>query len=84
MQAMAARLKTGHRAPHIPNDDLATTGKLIWYVAPIRPVKQMKHAAMAYPSHTQSHDCHHERPAAIIDPEIIQVFMLKESAVDCY
>lgn len=42
MQAIAARLKTGHIEPHIPNDALLITGKLIWYVAPMRPVMQMK------------------------------------------
>jgi hypothetical protein len=43
---------------------------------------QMKQAAMLYPIQTQSHDCHHDRPglAAIIDDDIIQVLMLKESA----
>jgi hypothetical protein len=42
----------------------------------------MKQAAMLYPIQTQSHDCHHDRPglAAIIDDDIIQVLMLKESA----
>jgi hypothetical protein len=40
----------------------------------------MKQAAMEYPSQTQIHDCHHERPATIIDEEIIQVLMLNESA----
>jgi len=42
IQAMAARLNTGHREPQMPNEALATTGKEIWYVAPIRPVMQMK------------------------------------------
>jgi hypothetical protein len=44
-------------------------------VAPIRPVKQMKQAAIEYPIHTQSHDCHQERPLAIMEDEIIQVFL---------
>jgi hypothetical protein len=48
-------------------------------VAPIRPVKQMKQAAMEYPIHTQSHDCHQERPLAIMEDEIIQVFWHKIS-----
>ncbi|KAL8783503.1 MAG: hypothetical protein Q9195_009373 [Heterodermia aff. obscurata] len=39
---MAARLKTGHNEPQMPKDALLTTGKEIWYVAPIRPVMQMK------------------------------------------
>lgn len=77
MQAMAARLKTGQRAPQIPNEARVTTGKLIWYVAPILPVNTTKQAAMVYPSQTHSHDCHHESPlATIIDEEIIQVFYL--------
>jgi hypothetical protein len=43
---MAARLKTGHRDPHIPNEDLLMTGKPMWYVAPMRPVMQIKQPAM--------------------------------------
>jgi hypothetical protein len=46
MQAIAARLNTGHRAPQTPNDERLTTGNEIWYVAPIRPVRQTKHAAI--------------------------------------
>lgn len=46
MQAIAARLKTGHRAPQTPKDARLTTGKEMWYIAPIRPVKQTKQAAM--------------------------------------
>ena len=46
----------------------------------MRPVKQMKQAAMEYPIQTQSHDCHHERPFTIIDDEIIQVLLQKKSA----
>lgn len=64
IQAMAARLKTGHREPQMPKEDLLTTGKEIWYVAPIRPVIQMKVPEMVYPIQTQSHDCHQERPLA--------------------
>lgn len=81
MHAMAALLKTGHKLPQIPNDDLFTTGKPMWYVAPIRPVAHTKHAAMAYPIHTQSHDCHHESPAETMEELIIQVLMLKLSAI---
>ena len=77
MQAIAARLNTGHKEPHIPNDALLMTGKEIWYVAPMRPVKQMKQAAMVYPSQTQIHDCHHERPLVTIADDIIQVFCRK-------
>lgn len=47
----------------------------------MRPVAQMKHAAMAYPIQTQSQDCHHDRPAETIEDEIIQVLMLKLSAI---
>jgi len=72
-QAMAARLKTGHRLPQMPKEALLTTGNPMWYVAPMRPVKHTKQAAMAYPIHTQSHDCHHERPPTTIEDEIIQV-----------
>jgi hypothetical protein len=39
----------------------------------------MKMAAMVYPIHTQSHDCHQERPLAIMEDEIIQVFLQKIS-----
>lgn len=41
---------------------------------------QTKHAAIEYPIQTQSQDCHHERPSAMLEPEIIHVLMLKESA----
>ena len=44
---MAARLNTGHKLPQIPNDARLTTGNPMWYTAPIRPVRQMKHAAIA-------------------------------------
>lgn len=74
MQAIAALLNTGHREPHTPKEALLTTGKLMWYVAPMRPVKQMKTAAIRYPNHTQSHDCHHDRPPTIMEDDIIQVF----------
>jgi hypothetical protein len=47
----------------------------------MRPVAQIKQAAMEYPIHTQSHDCHHDRPATIMEDEIIHVLMLKESAI---
>ena len=80
-EPMAARLKTGHKLPQIPNEDLLTTGKPMWYVAPMRPVEQMKQAEMAYPIQTHSHDCHHESPPWIMDDEIIQVLMLNESAI---
>ena len=71
---MAALLKTGHNEPQIPKEARLTTGKLMWYVAPIRPVMQMKVADIVYPIQTQSHDCHQERPLTIMDDEIIQVF----------
>lgn len=41
IQAIAARLNTGQSEPQMPNDARVTTGKLMWYVAPIRPVMQM-------------------------------------------
>jgi hypothetical protein len=53
MQAIAARLKTGHKAPQTPKEARLTTGNDMWYVAPIRPVRQTKHAAMEYPSYTR-------------------------------
>ena len=77
MQAIAARLNTGHSEPQIPNDALLTTGKDIWYVAPMRPVKQMKQAAIEYPSQTQIQDCHHARPLVTMADDIIQVFCRK-------
>lgn len=36
---------------------------------------------MAYPIHTQSQDCHHESPAETMEELIIQVLMLKLSAI---
>ncbi len=59
---IAARLNTAHMEPQIPNEDLLTTGKGMWYVAPMRPVMATNPPAIIYPSHTHSHDCHHERP----------------------
>ena len=86
MQAMAARLKTGHRDPQIPNEARATTGNEIWYIAPMRPVKQMKVAEIVYPTQTQSQHCHQESdvvgvPPAIMALAIIHVLMLKLSAI---
>ena len=71
---MAARLKTGHREPQMPKEALLTTGNEMWYVAPIRPVIQMKVPEMVYPIQTQSHDCHQERPLATWVELIIHVF----------
>ena len=66
----------------MPKDDLPTTGKAMWYFAPILPVRTMKPPAMAYPIHTQSHDCHQARPGSMmLADEIIHVLMLKESAI---
>lgn len=73
-QAIAALLKTGHNEPHMPNEARPTTGKLIWYVAPIRPVIQMKTADIVYPIQTHSQDCHHDSPPIIMEDDIIQVF----------
>ena len=74
MQAIAALLKTGQSEPQMPKDDRMTTGKLIWYVAPIRPVMQMKVPEMKYPIQTQSHDCHQDSPPMIMEEDIIHVF----------
>lgn len=41
---------------------------------------QTKHAAMEYPIQTQIQDCHHDSPSVMLEPDIIQVLMLKESA----
>jgi len=81
MHAMADRLSTGQREPQMPKELLETTGKLMWYVAPIRPVRQIKHPAIEYPTQTQSQACHHAKPSMILDDEIIQVLTLKESAI---
>jgi hypothetical protein len=43
---MAARLRTGQREPQIPKELRAATGNEMWYLAPMRPVMQMKQAAM--------------------------------------
>jgi hypothetical protein len=64
----------------MPKDALLTTGKLMWYVAPMRPVEQTNAAAIKYPIQTQIHDCHHDMPSTTLDEEIIQVLMLNESA----
>lgn len=81
MQAIAARFNTGHNEPHMPNELLATTGKEIWYVAPILPVRQIKQAAIEYPTQTVIQLCHHDKPFKMAAEEIIQVLMLNESAI---
>lgn len=47
----------------------------------MRPVRQTKQAARKYPTQTQSHDCHQDRPSTIIDDEIIQVFYIQWSSI---
>jgi hypothetical protein len=46
IHAIAALLKTGHKAPQVPKLARVTTGNEMWYVAPILPVKTIKQAAM--------------------------------------
>lgn len=41
----------------------------------------MKQPVTEYPIHTHSQACHHDKPAAIMDEEIIHVLMLNESAI---
>ena len=50
-------------------------------MAPMRPVMATNTPAMEYPIQTHSHDCHHERPATIMEDEIIHVLMLKASEI---
>ena len=40
----------------------------------MRPVRQTKQAAKKYPTQTQIHDCHQDKPSTIIEDEIIHVF----------
>jgi hypothetical protein len=47
----------------------------------MRPVMHTKHAAIEYPSHTQSQLCHHESPSTMLLELIIHVLMLKLSAI---
>lgn len=81
MHAMTARLMTGHKDPQTPNEALEETGKLRWYFAPILPVRQTKQPAIAYPSHVHIQDSYHERPPCTFEADIIQVLMLKQSAI---
>lgn len=93
---MTDLLSTGQREPQIPNEALFTTGKLMWYIAPILPVKTTKNPAIEYPIQTQSHagrgqsrsidrkrpiPCHQLRPTSRDDAAIIHVLMLKLSAI---
>lgn len=79
---MTERFKTGQSEPQIPKDALPTTGKEMWYLAPILPVMTMKAPAIEYPIQTQIHDCHQARPGfMMLADEIIHVLMLKESAI---
>ena len=78
---MTARFSTGQRDPQIPKDDRLTIGKLMWYIAPIRPVRQTKNAAIVYPTQTQIHACHQDSPSVKDEAAIIHVLILNESAI---
>jgi hypothetical protein len=80
MHAIAPLLNVHHRLPQIPKLVLATTGKVMWWIAPGRALRTMKGATTPYPSQTQIHACHQERPEVTMEETIIQVLMLKQSA----
>lgn len=79
MHAITALLSTGHNEPQIPKLERQTTGNAMWYLAAIRPVRQTKKAAIAYPIQTVSQDCHHDMPATMLELAIIHVLILNES-----
>lgn len=53
----------------------------MWYMAPNRAFMATKIPVMEYPIQTQIQACHHDKPATIMDEEIIHVLMLNESAI---
>ena len=71
--AMTPRLKTGQRLPYKPKLVRATTGKVIWKMAPGRAFKTMNGATTLYPIHTQIQACHHDRPRSIMEDTIIHL-----------
>jgi len=62
IQAMTARFKTHHMLPQIPKLARATTGKVMWKMAPGRAFSTKNGAEMPHPIQTQSQDCHQESP----------------------
>jgi len=80
MHAIAPLLNVHHKLPHIPKLVLATTGKVMWWIAPGRALRTINGATKPYPSQTQIQACHQERPEVTIEETIIQVLMLKQSA----
>lgn len=81
MHAIAPRLNVHQREPQIPNDVRATTGNVMWFIAPGRALATMNGETIPYPSQTQIQACHQERPLVIMLDTIIQVLMLKQSAI---
>lgn len=74
-QAITPRLNTGQRLPYSPKLVLATTGKVIWKIAPGRAFNTMNGATTVYPIQTQIHACHQDNPSCTMDETIIQLYV---------
>jgi hypothetical protein len=61
------------RLPQIPKLVRATTGNVIWCIAPGRALRTMNGAATPYPIHTVSQACHHVMPNCTADDTIIHL-----------
>lgn len=70
--AIAHLLKTHHGLSRIPKEARATTGNVIWKIAPGRELATMNGATMPYLIQTEP--ClPHERPSCIIDDAVIHL-----------
>ena len=80
--AIAARLKTHHKLPHIPKLARATTGKVIWKTAPGRAFRIRNADAIPNPSQTHNQACHQERPASIMEDAVSQLYADKSHIIE--
>jgi hypothetical protein len=72
--AITPRLNVHQRLPYNPNLERATTGNGMWNTAPCRAFNATNGPTKPYPSQTQIHACHHDRPSWIIDDAIIHLY----------
>lgn len=61
-QAITARFRIHHKLPQIPKLARATTGKVMWNIAPGRAFNTKNGAEMPHPIQTQIQACHQESP----------------------
>lgn len=72
--AITPRLNVHQRLPYNPKLERATTGNGMWNTAPCRAFNATNGPTKPYPSQTQIHACHHDRPSWIIDDAIIHLY----------